>query len=124
MTERSEYVTTDDGVRLFVKIVGNDPSAVIVPNRIYLAEAFARLANHRTLIFCDPRNRGLSDAVTDLARTERGVHHDVEDFEAIRRHFGFDRVSLIGLSGSHGSNRFDWTDGTRSGAPLRRRPRE
>lgn len=98
MTERSEYVTTDDGVRLFVQIVGNGPHAVIVPNRIYLADTFARLANHRTLIFCDPRNRGLSDEVADLARIERGVHHDVEDFDAIRRHFGLDRVSLIGHS--------------------------
>jgi proline iminopeptidase len=98
MTERSEYVTTDDGVRLFVQVVGNGPDAVIVPNRVYLADAFARLANHRTLIFCDPRNRGLSDAVTDLTRIERGVHHDVEDFDAIRRHFGLDRVSLIGHS--------------------------
>jgi pimeloyl-ACP methyl ester carboxylesterase len=98
MTERSEYVTADDGVRLFVQIVGNGPKAVIVPNRVYLADAFARLANHRTMIFCDPRNLGRSDHVTDTAKLERGVHHDVDDFEAIRRHFGLERVSLIGHS--------------------------
>ena len=98
MTDRGEYVTSDDGVRLFVQIVGNGPNAVIVPNRVYLADAFKRLANHRTLIFCDPRNRGLSDHVTDSAKLEHGVHHDVEDFEAIRRHFGLERVSLIGHS--------------------------
>jgi proline iminopeptidase len=98
MADRTEYVTTDDGVRLFVQVVGDGRDAVIVPNRVYLADAFARLANGRTLIFNDPRNRGLSDAVTDLARVDRGVHHDVEDFEAIRRHFGLDRVSLIGHS--------------------------
>jgi pimeloyl-ACP methyl ester carboxylesterase len=98
MTPKDDYVTTEDGVRLFVRTIGSGPDAVIIPNRIYLADAFARLSNRRTLIFCDPRNRGRSDHVTDLSRVERGVHHDVDDFEAIRRHYGFDHVSLIGHS--------------------------
>jgi proline iminopeptidase len=65
---------------------------------VYLSDAFARLADGRTLIFCDPRNRGCSDRVTDRSKVEGGVHHDVNDFDAIRRHFGLDRVSLIGHS--------------------------
>jgi proline iminopeptidase len=99
MTRREEYVTADDGVRLFVQIVGDGPDAVIIPNRVYLADAFARLAvDRRTLIFCDPRNRGRSDHVTDPAKVEKGIHHDVDDFESIRRCLGIDRVSLIGHS--------------------------
>src|SRR5262245_49321032 len=98
MKPNGEYVTTDDGVRLFVQMLGSGPDAVIIPNRVYLAEAFARLANGRTLIFSDPRNRGLSDQVDDQSKMENGVHHDVDDFDAIRRHFGLDRVSLIGHS--------------------------
>jgi proline iminopeptidase len=98
MTEKSEHVIADDGVRLFVQRIGNGSDAVIIPNRVYLSDAFARLSNRRTLVFCDPRNRGCSDHVTDLSKVERGVHHDVDDFDAIRRHFGFDRVSLIGHS--------------------------
>jgi proline iminopeptidase len=98
MTERSEYVTTDDGVRLFVQTIGNGPDVVIIPNRVYLADSFACLAAHHTLVFCDPRNRGRSDRVTDPAKIEQGVHHDVDDFEAIRRHFGLDRISLLGHS--------------------------
>ncbi len=54
--------------------------------------------SRRTLILCDPRNRGRSDGLTDRSKIEKGVHHDVDDFDAIRRHFGFDRVSLIGHS--------------------------
>jgi proline iminopeptidase len=50
------------------------------------------------VIFSDPRNRGVSDQVTDRAKMERGIHHDVDDFDAIRRHFGIDRISLIGHS--------------------------
>ena len=98
MTERSEYVTADDGVRLFVQTIGNGSDVVIIPNRVYLADAFARLATNRTLIFCDPRNRGRSDQVSEPSKIEQGVHHDVEDFDAIRRHFGVDRVSLLGHS--------------------------
>src|SRR5262249_26261190 len=52
----------------------------------------------RTAIFCDPRNRGLSDVVTEPAKMEKGIHHDVDDFEAIRRHYAIDRVSLLGHS--------------------------
>lgn len=98
MDVRSEYVTTDDGVRLFVQRIGSGADALIIPNRVYLADAFTRLADRRLLIFCDPRNRGRSDQVTDSAKIERGIHHDVDDFDAIRRHFGIDRVSLLGHS--------------------------
>ena len=73
MLETEEYVTADDGVRLFVQRVGDGPDAVIIPNRVYLADAFARLADRRTLIFAIRRNRGRSDRVTDLveSRTRR-----------------------------------------------------
>jgi proline iminopeptidase len=98
MKLREDYVTTPDGVRLFVQTIGNGSEAAIIPNRVYLVEAFARLADRRTLIFCDPRNRGRSDHITDRAKLEKGVHHDVDDFDAIRRHFGIDRVDLIGHS--------------------------
>jgi proline iminopeptidase len=98
MIEKSEYVTADDGVRLFVQTIGNGSHAVIIPNRVYMIDAFARLSDRRTLIFCDPRNRGLSDRVTEPTKMVKGIHHDVDDFEAIRRHYGNDRVSLLGHS--------------------------
>ncbi|HEV3139475.1 MAG TPA: alpha/beta hydrolase, partial [Vicinamibacterales bacterium] len=46
----------------------------------------------------DPRNRGRSDLVGDRSKLERGIRHDVDDFDVIRRHFGKDRVDLIGHS--------------------------
>jgi pimeloyl-ACP methyl ester carboxylesterase len=98
MTPNKEFVRADDGVRLFVQIVGSGSDVVIIPNRLYLVDRFARLADRRMLIFCDPRNRGLSDHVTDRSKIENGVHHDVDDFDAIRRHVGVDRISLIGHS--------------------------
>ena len=93
-----EFVTTEDGVRLFVQKLGTAPTAVLIPNRIYLFDAFKAFAGGRTMIFCDPRNRGRSDHIDDPAKLARGIHHDVDDLDAIRRHFGLDRIDLIGHS--------------------------
>ena len=87
MDPTEEYVTTEDGVRLFVQKVGTDPKAVLIPNRVYLFDAFNAFADGRTVIFYDPRNRGRSDHITDRSKLERGIHHDVEDLEVVRRHF-------------------------------------
>ena len=92
------YVTAGDGVRLFVQILGAGPQVVLIPNGYYLLDALSRFADGRTLVFIDPRNRGRSDAVADRSRLERGIRHDVEDFDAIRRHLDAERVDLIGHS--------------------------
>ncbi len=93
-----EYVTTEPGVRLFVRTLGSGPQLVAIPNGYYLFDALERFADGRTLVFFDPRNRGRSDLVADRAQLERGVHHDVDDLDALRRHFGRDRVDLVGHS--------------------------
>ena len=98
MDSSEELVMSDDGVRLFVQKIGNGPTAVLIPNRISVFEAFKVLADGRMLIFFDPRNRGRSDAVTDRSKLEKGIHHDVDDMEAIRRHFSVSRVDVIGFS--------------------------
>jgi proline iminopeptidase len=98
MRPHSEFITADDGVRLYVETIGTGRDAVIIPNGVFMADAFARLAQRRTVIFADPRNRGRSETVGDSTRLARGVHHDVDDFDAIRRHFGLHRVHLIGHS--------------------------
>jgi len=98
MTAHDSFVTTADGVRLFVQAVGDGDQLVVIPNGYYLFDALERFAGSRTMAFVDPRNRGRSDRIDDRARLERGVRHDVEDIDAVRRHFGPDRVDLIGHS--------------------------
>ena len=93
----SGYVTMEDGVRLFFQQVGSGPK-VIIPNGIYLFDDFRRFAHRRTLVFYDVRNRGRSDAVSDPSKLARGIHHDVDDLDAVRRHFGLTQVDLIGHS--------------------------
>jgi proline iminopeptidase len=98
METNEEYVTAEEGVHLFVQTLGSGPKTVLVPNRIYLFDALKALADGRTLIFCDPRNRGRSSGISDASKLERGIHHDVDDLEAVRRHFGMRHVDLIGHS--------------------------
>jgi pimeloyl-ACP methyl ester carboxylesterase len=92
------YVTTADGVRLWFQTVGSGPQVVVVPNGFHLLEDFRCLAPGRTLVFYDVRNRGRSDTVTDPAKLARGIHNDVDDLDAVRRHFDLDRLNLIGHS--------------------------
>jgi len=92
------YLTTPDGVRLFFETRGTGREVVLFPSGFHLADDFTYLADGRTLVFYDPRNRGRSDAVADEAKLARGVLHDAEDVEAVRRHFGVETVALVGHS--------------------------
>jgi proline iminopeptidase len=92
------YLTTGDGVRLFFQLVGDGPKAVLIPNGFHLLDDFQNLSDGRTLIYYDLRNRGQSDHVSDPAKRARGIHNDVDDLEAVRRHFGISQVDVIGHS--------------------------
>lgn len=97
MTMSEGYVTADDGLRLFYKRVGEGPLALML-NGVPLADDFMALADGRSIVFFDNRGRGRSDAVRDRSQIERGIHHDVDDLDAIRRHFGASQVDVIGHS--------------------------
>jgi pimeloyl-ACP methyl ester carboxylesterase len=90
------HVPTPDGVRLYVRVLGNGPDTVVIGSVAYLAQDLVPLESGRTLIFYDPRSRGGSDAVLDSTRL--GMEYEVDDIEAIRAHFQIDRFSLIGWS--------------------------
>jgi len=91
------YVSTEDGVRLYFQKLGNG-RAVIIPNAIHMFDSFQHLADKRTVIFFDLRNRGNSDSVSSREKLERGIHQDVDDIDAIRRHFEIDQADFIGHS--------------------------
>ena len=52
------YVTTDDGVRLYYRVVGDGPETVIVPLASYHRRTLDPLARGRRLVLYDPRGRG------------------------------------------------------------------
>ncbi len=91
------FVTTHDGYRLHYRKVGDASDAVLVPIDVFTFDGLSALARpNRTLIFYDPRNRGRSDAVSDLSTIT--VENDVRDMETLRRHFHLKKLSLIGYS--------------------------
>ena len=90
------YLTTPDGTRLFYTRIGSAPDVVILPGRLFAFRDFAWLGDDYTLIAYDMRNRGRSDLVADDSRI--GFEQDVADLEAVRRHFGVERMALIGYS--------------------------
>jgi pimeloyl-ACP methyl ester carboxylesterase len=90
------FVTTHDGCRLYFESRGNSGKPLVLANGTYLLDDFASLVSGHTLIAFDFRNRGRSDSIRDPSRL--GVDHDVEDIEAIRRHFGIAQLNLIGHS--------------------------
>jgi pimeloyl-ACP methyl ester carboxylesterase len=92
------YITTEDGIRLFFQKLGSGQKTVIMPNAVFLFDDFKHLADGRTVIFYDLRNCGGSDHVSDRAKLKRGIHHDVDDLEAVRRHFEITQVDVIGHS--------------------------
>jgi proline iminopeptidase len=98
MPPTEEYITTEEGIRLFAQKLGNGPQTLVIPNGFYLLDDFKHLAEGRTCIFLDVRNRGRSDQVSDSSKPERGIHHDVDDLEAVRRHFGIGQMDLLGHS--------------------------
>jgi proline iminopeptidase len=98
MTGTEGYLPIGDGLRLFFCKIGDGAPTLVVPNGLYLLDDFARLSERRTILFYDVRNRGKSDTVTDRAKLARGIEQDVDDLDAVRRHFGVERIDVLGHS--------------------------
>jgi proline iminopeptidase len=98
MVSAEGYIAVENGVRLFFRKLGAGAKTLIVLNGFYLLDDFKYLAEDRTVIFLDLRNRGYSDYLTDNTKLTRGVLNDVDDIEAVRRHFNVDQIQLFGHS--------------------------
>ena len=90
------FVTTSDGVRLYYRRIGSGAKTLIAPARLFLFEDLRGLGERHTVISYDMRNRGRSDLVLDEAKIT--FEQDVADLEDVRRHFGIERMALMGYS--------------------------
>lgn len=96
------YIEAGSGVRLFYRLVGTGGDTVIVLhggpgfNMEYFAKDLEPLAATHTLLFYDQRGAGRSTLVSDSASLDG--KRFAEDLEAVRRHFGLARVTLLGHS--------------------------
>ena len=98
MARTEGYIAMDDGVRLFYEKVGDGAKTLLLLNGFYLLNDFAYLADGRTVIAVDLRNRGRSDYAADLSKMKGGVQQDADDIDIVRRHFDVGKVDLLGHS--------------------------
>jgi proline iminopeptidase len=99
---REGFVAADDGARLFYRIEGSGaPTLVVVHggpgfSLESVRADLAPLAAHRRVIYYDQRGNGRSSLIGDPARLAVTLH--IADLEAIRRHFGLEKMALLGNS--------------------------
>jgi proline iminopeptidase len=96
------YAGSRDGVQLYFRMVGEGSDTIVVlhggpgMDQGYLAPDLEFLADSFTLIFYDQRGSGRSTLISDPAHVHMDAH--VADIEDVRRHFGIERMVLLGHS--------------------------
>ncbi|MHB8808406.1 MAG: alpha/beta fold hydrolase [Desulfobulbaceae bacterium] len=102
LAEGEGYITADDGVRLFYKIVGSGLETLVVihggPGNSMnsLLPDMEPLAQDRTVIYYDQRGNGRSDLLKNEEQLTIARH--VADLEIVRRHFNLEKMNLLGNS--------------------------
>ncbi len=102
MTGQTGYVAGSDGVQLHYRVMGHGPDTVIAihggpgVDLESIAPDFAPLTAHHTVIFYDQRGAGRSTLPKDTALLTAAKQ--IDDLDAVRRHFGLTRVTLIAHS--------------------------
>lgn len=92
-----------DGVSLFYRTVGSGPDVLVMihggpgMDMGYMVPDFAPLAEHHRLVFYDQRGGGRSQLLADDPALYTMAHH-VADLEALRVHFGLERMTLVAHS--------------------------
>jgi proline iminopeptidase len=100
------YLSGSGGVRLFYRKAGNAADYVIFlhggPGGSMHDGGFSMdpLSEHHTLIMYDQRGGGRSELLKDKALLTAA--DNVRDLEAVRQHFGAEKMTLIGLSWGSG----------------------
>jgi proline iminopeptidase len=100
------YMTGADGVRLFYRKLGSGSDFVVFlhggPGLSMHdgGSSIEPLSRDHTLILYDQRGGGRSDLVKDKSLLTAA--NDMRDLEALRAHFGIQKMALIGLSWGSG----------------------
>jgi proline iminopeptidase len=106
------FLTTPDGIALYYQVAGTGPDTTVVLHggpglsMGYLVNNWDRLAAGRTVIYYDQRGGGHSDLLDLLALLPAFAGDPnpptaadmVADLEAVRMHFGLERLRLVGHS--------------------------
>ncbi|HET7459834.1 MAG TPA: alpha/beta fold hydrolase [Longimicrobium sp.] len=99
---REGYVTGAGGVQLFYHVEGSGPDTTVMVSGgpglsyRYMQPDLGALTRGRTMIYFDQRGSGNSTIIHDPAQLTPALQ--VADIEAVRQHFGIDRMQLAGHS--------------------------
>jgi len=100
-TDKPEFLSTDDGTRLFVKKSGNGPVCIFVHGGPGAwSKSFEDLKGNRletslAMVYYDQRGCGRSDSA---ATGDYSLQTMISDIDLIRKHYGADKVYLIAHS--------------------------
>jgi proline iminopeptidase len=96
------WIASTDSVRLHYHVAGHGPDTLIAihggpgVDLESIAADFAPLTAHHVVIFYDQRGTGQSTLPADTTRLSAAAQ--IEDLDAVRRHFGLTRVTLVAHS--------------------------
>jgi proline iminopeptidase len=96
LREKVGYIPTDDGLRLYYRLLGEGRDTVVIPAACLLHEDLYPLANGRRLLFYDRRGRGRSDR--DPNPENIWTDYELRDLETVRQHIGLAQIALLGWS--------------------------
>jgi proline iminopeptidase len=99
--ENGSFTADLDGVEIHYEVHGSGPVVMTVPNSWGLSLGGLRglyrpLEERYTFVYFDPRGMGASGPVRETS--DMGLAAVREDFDALRRHLGLERVNAIGWS--------------------------
>jgi proline iminopeptidase len=95
------HVLTEDGARLYCRTIGKGRPIIVLHggpdfDHAYLLPELDRLASSFRLVYYDQRGRGRSAG--QVRADEVTIESEIRDLDAVRRHFGFDAVAVLGHS--------------------------
>jgi len=99
--ENGSFVTELNGFDIHYEVHGRGPVLMTVPNSWGLTLAGLRalyrpLEERVTMVYFDPRGMGESDPIRE--ESDMGMAAVRQDFDALRRHLGLEKVNAIGWS--------------------------
>jgi proline iminopeptidase len=102
LAPREGYVLTPDSAQLYYRVIGSGADTIIAihggpgVDLESIAGDFAPLGAKHVVIFYDQRGAGRSTLPTDTVRLN--AIQQIADLDAVRRHFGLTRVTLVAHS--------------------------
>lgn len=95
-SKRTGYVPVNDSLQLYYEFFGQGKDTVIISDGQFISLYLKAYTGPLTLLTFDVRDRGKSSALNSDASIS--IESNLDDVEAIRKHFNLKKVNLLGFS--------------------------